>query len=276
MLYYAYEIDQLNPETDRTIGYSCRGAFNVATGTCPGGWDPPRTRPPGGKANFNQLIGPLSRLNGNDRRPFARDAAGNPLPFANGVTDLDIEQTARNVYPQILAATRSNDYPNGRIINPPAYKMRKGATDNYVKFLSDLGKFVQQTAKKNDNFNNHPDLFNGFKRANQLVLEARMGDHGQYQIDGIRDRLGGTGITVKTKTVGSGTNPATNDPWNVVDWKKTIEDGMADTGRTRAQVTADVEAAAKDFYTNNAAAAEHKPVIDSTRRTAQRMDHCTI
>jgi hypothetical protein len=277
MLYYAYEIDQLNPVGERTIGFSCIGQFNVATDTCPGGWNPPRGHnPPNSKSNFNQIIGPLSRLNGNSRQPFARDAGGNPLPFADGINGLDIEQTARNVYPQILAATTNAQYPNGRIINPPAYKMRRGATDNYVKFLSDLGKFVQETADKNNNFNNNRDLFQGFQRANQLVLEARMGDHGQYQIQGIRDRLAGTGIDVKTKTVGGGTNPATGDAWDVVDWKRTIEDGMTDTGRSRQQVTNDVEAAAKDFYTNNNAAAEHKPVIDSTRRTAQRMDHCVI
>jgi hypothetical protein len=33
----------------------------------------------------------------------------------------------------------------------------------------------------------------------------------------MKDRLSGKGITVKTKTVGSGTSPATGEPWDVVD-----------------------------------------------------------
>ncbi|ETS78816.1 hypothetical protein PFICI_08669 [Pestalotiopsis fici W106-1] len=203
MLYYAYEIDQLNPEGDRTIGFWCGQEVNDA-GICPDedGWKPPLGHnPPNSRSNFNQLVGPLSRLRGDGQQSFARDAGGNPLPFNDGITGLDIEQTAHNLYHEITSA------PGRRVRNTPAYKMRKVTTNSYVKFLSGLGKFVQQTADKNDNFDNHRDLFKGFQRANQLVLEARMGDHGQRQIQNIQNRLAGTGINVKTKTVGGGTNP---------------------------------------------------------------------
>ncbi|KFA60101.1 hypothetical protein S40285_10782 [Stachybotrys chlorohalonatus IBT 40285] len=272
LLYYAYEIDGLNPEAERTVGYSCRGEFNSATGQCPGGWVAPQSRGP--RANFNELVGPLSSLNRNSLVPFARDSNGNPLLLADGANGLDPERTALNMYPRILAATTSHRYPDGRIPNPPAYKMRRGATDNFVELLSDLGKLVQQTSRRNDKYASHIYLFDGFQRANNLVLDARMDDHGSCQIAGIGDRLTSTGITVRTKTVGSGTNPATGEPWDVVDWKRTIDDGVTDTGRSREEVTSDVEAAARDFYTNNNGAMDHKPVIDATRRTAQRMNHC--
>lgn len=45
-------------------------------------------------------------------------------------------------------------------------------------------------------------------------------------------------------------------------------------GKSKEQVAKIVEAAAEDFYTNNGPAREHKPVIDATRRTNERMNHC--
>jgi hypothetical protein len=279
MLYYAYEIDALNDPADQSIGWACRGQYTPgAANPCPGGWQPPQSRGP--RANFNELIGPLSRLNRNDRRPWARDAAGNPLPLADGVNGLDVERTGVNLYNMIIAQTERPDPNNpgtnlpGFIPNPPAYKMRRGATDNYVDFLADLGRMVQETANRGGNAAAHRPLFEGFQRVNELVLDARVGDHGQFQIAGIQQRLAGTGITVQTRQVGSGNNPATGNPWQTVDWRQTIDQGVTDTGRTRQQVTADVEAAAADFYENDGAARDHKPVIDSTRRTQQRMASC--
>ncbi|KAM0261142.1 hypothetical protein ACHAQJ_002404 [Trichoderma viride] len=76
---------------------------------------------------------------------------------------------------------------------------------------SDVGKLVQKTSKKGDNYDKHKALFDGFDKVNTLVLEARMGDHGSFQIQGIKDRLDDKGITVKTKTVGSGTSPDTGN-----------------------------------------------------------------
>ncbi|KAL7945806.1 hypothetical protein V8C42DRAFT_321618 [Trichoderma barbatum] len=272
LLYYAYEIDALNAEADRVIGFACKGSFNTATGQCPGGWEKPKSKGP--RANFNELVGPLSKLNRNSKVPFGRDSSGNPVPLADGATGLDPQETAKYLYPQILQATKSTTSPDGRIPNPPAYKMMKGGTDNYVKFLSDVGKLVQKTSKKSDNYDKHKALFDGFHKVNTLVLEARMGDHGSFQIQGIKDELDGTGIKVKTKTVGGGTNPATGGAWDVVDWKETISGGVTDTGKSREEVAKIVQTAAKTFYTTNSAAKDHKPVIDATRRTDQRMNHC--
>ncbi|KFA81175.1 hypothetical protein S40288_10562 [Stachybotrys chartarum IBT 40288] len=150
LLYYEYEIGGLNPEAERTVGYSYRGEFNSGTGQCPGG--------------------PLSSLDRHSLVPFARDSNGNPLLLADGANGLD------------------------------------------------------------------PEL--------------------------------------RTKTAGSGTNSATGEAWDVVDWKRKIDDGVTDTGRSREEVTRDVEAPARDFYTNNNGAMNHKPVIDAARRAAQRMNHC--
>lgn len=206
--------------------------------------------------------------------PFGRDSGGNPLPLADGAAGLDPQETAKHIYPEILKATTSKKYPDGMVPSPPAYKMVKGGTNNYIKFLSDMGKLVQKTSRKGDNYKNHKALFDGFQKANSKVLEARMGDHGSFQIQAMKDRLSGKGITVKTKTVGSGTSPATGEPWDVVDWKETINGGVTDTGKSREEVAKIVEAAAKDFYTKDTAAVAHKPVIDATRRTDQRMNHC--
>lgn len=272
LLYYAYEIDGLNPEADRTIGFACKGQFNENTGECPNGWE--KAGPQNGRANFNQLVGPLSKLNPKSNRPFGRNSAGNPVPFADGAKGLDAEETSKYLYTEILKATKSNKYPNGMIPSPPPYKMMKGGTANYVKFLSDVGKLVQKTSKQGNNHADHLALFEGFQKVNAQVLDARIGDHGSFQIQAISDRLQNSGITVKTKTVGGGTSPGSGDPWEAVDWKKTISDGVTDTGQSKEQVTKTVEAAAKDFYTPDGDAKKHKAVIDSTRRVDQRMNHC--
>ncbi|KAL9474353.1 hypothetical protein ACSS6W_008733 [Trichoderma asperelloides] len=193
--------------------------------------------------NFNELIGPLSKLNGNSLVPFGRDSGGNPLPLADGAASLDPQETAKHIYPEILKATTSKKYPDGMVPSPPAYKMLKGGTNNYIKFLSDMGKLVQKTSRKGDSYKNHKALFDGFQKANSKVLEARMGDHGSFQIQAMKDRLSGKGITVKTKTVGSGTSPATGEPWDVVDWKETINGGVTDAGKSREEVAKIVEAA---------------------------------
>lgn len=272
MLYYAYEIDGLNPEADRTIGFACKGQFDTATGKCPKGWQKPKSK--GSRANINELLAPLSKLNPNPKKPFGRDSTGGVVPLEDGVKGLDPKETAKYLYPEILKATKSKDYPDGRIPNPPPYKMSKGGTNNYVKFLSDVGKMVQETSTRGDNYSKHRDLFDGFQKVNDQILEARIGDHGRHQIDDIKDKLAGSGVTVKTRTVGSGSNPVTGATWKEVDWRQTITDGVTDTGKSKEQVAKIVEAAAEDYYTNNGPAREHKPVIDATRRTRERMNNC--
>lgn len=277
MLYFAYEIDGLNPKEDRVIGFACKGQYNTNTNTCLGTWVEPNPKTAHTRrANINELLGPLSKLAGNSRVPIGRDSGGNPIPLTDGASGIDPEQTAKYLYPKILKATESTEFPEGRITNPPPFKMMKGGTDDFANFLSTVGKLVQKTSKQGDNYENHKALFQDFQKVNTQILNARIGDHGAFQIEAIKEKLAGTGIEVKTKTVGGGTNPVTGSPWETVDWKKTISDGVADTGKSTQQVTKIVEAAAEDLYTKNAAAKDHKTVIDVYRRTDQRMNHCGV
>lgn len=133
LLYLAYEIDGLNPEADCTIGFACKGAFDKDIGKCPGGWEKYKSK--GARANINEIIAPISRLRPDPKRPFGRDSSGNVVPLADGAKDIDVEQTAKYLYPKILKATKSKQYPNGLIPNTPPFKMMKGATGNYIKIL---------------------------------------------------------------------------------------------------------------------------------------------
>lgn len=125
-------------------------------------------------------------------------------------------------------------------------------------------------------------------RTRELVLQARIGDHGKELINLARTKLAAKGITVQTRNVGmssphacestkadviciSGTNPFPRPPpddnnWDTVDWKETIR--VAENAGV-ANAKAEVQAVAKDIYEKKAGrnvAREHKQVIDSYRR----------
>lgn len=121
LLYYAYEIEDLNPEAYRKLGFACKGEFDTTTKQCPGGWEKTESRGP--RATITELVAPLSRLNPRSMKPIGRNSGGNPVPFADGVDGLDAEKTAKYLYPEILKATKSKRHPNGKIPNTPPYKM---------------------------------------------------------------------------------------------------------------------------------------------------------
>lgn len=90
--------------------------------------------------------------------------------------------------------------------------------------------------------------------------------------------LQGSGITVETKDVGKGVNPATGKKWERVDWRTTISDGADDTGETtrKEAVARRVGSSVAGFYKGSDTANQHKTVIDATRRIDRRMSHCGL
>jgi hypothetical protein len=74
-----------------------------------------------------------------------------------------------------------------------------------------------------------------------------------------------------------GTNPDKTpgaEPWDTVDFRKTIENDVENVGLHSDQVAREVQDAAAMFYQLSKIAQEHKLVIEATRRAKQRASSC--
>ncbi|KAH7320965.1 hypothetical protein B0I35DRAFT_407983 [Stachybotrys elegans] len=264
MLYYAYQIDGLNPEERRSIGWRCmewndgacdrwRQFTNCDTG-------------PGGRCNFNQFF-----------RNMGYGVNGNPeiVPGDDqNARTLDIEKTAVAYYDYVRRNTDA-----GRVPNYVPYHVMKNAGIDYNAFIGKLGDLVQQTANSKKTPSN-AWMFDEFHKTVKAINVARAGDHGPFAITEANSKLGNQWVV--TRNVGS--NPAlkpeyknvdwfdnTKKPWSEVDWAAT-QAKMERAGIKDADQK--VTAARNAIYGNGGEAANHLAVMQSFQNMETKITNC--
>ncbi|KAH7116607.1 hypothetical protein B0J13DRAFT_681229 [Dactylonectria estremocensis] len=266
-LYYAYQIDQLNDEADRTLGYKCKS------------WDPTKKecRPnkkgvvqwhackgalPNRKCNFSDLLNTLGGVAGKDE--LAADKDGNLLSTQE--TNPDPKETAKNVWKHYEKTT------TGNVPDYLPYRYIKDGNRDYVKCVTRVGDVVAKAVTDGKKTSDNAWLFDRFNECTEQIRFARVGDHGPFLIAEAQDKLP-KDITVKKETVGPGQNPL--DPtrkWETVDWEKTMSDAVSskyDMEKLQT-ITQDV----KDRFYLDTTAQEHRAVIQAYASVDAKIKGC--
>ncbi|KAH6892882.1 hypothetical protein B0T10DRAFT_527466 [Thelonectria olida] len=188
-LYYAYPIDGLNDEADRTLGWKCKG------------WDPTNKNAEKTRKNEEQcdLLNTLGGASPQDK--LAADKDGTLLGSED--TNPDPEETAKNVYAHYLKAK------NPKVPDYLPYRFTKNGVTDYVTCINKVGY-------NEDN----KWLFDRFNECTELIKTARVGDHGKWLIADAEDKLHSNGIAVQREPVGPGHSPIDS----AVKWERTMEE----------------------------------------------------
>ncbi|KAF2119737.1 hypothetical protein BDV96DRAFT_352002 [Lophiotrema nucula] len=256
-LFQAYEIDELNPVTDRQIGFRCR-RWDDATHTCRNNdYEACRGTRPNNRCTFDELCFFLGKAP--QRRGWS---AIDPV-----TNRLDVRQSAINCY---------NLHNGGRIYNFPPFKAMKGNVYEYNDYILRLSNKVNEAYwTKKTNTNRY--LWDDWDSTLSRIVEARAGDHGEYLIAAARGNLGG-GIQIHIQNMGN--NPTTGARWETVDWAATVQN--AQPVDPQANVPSYVRAFLDNFYhgpdgdddDGNDAAREHHQVNRSYKRVTDRTVSC--
>ncbi|KAH7113108.1 hypothetical protein B0J13DRAFT_461011 [Dactylonectria estremocensis] len=242
VLYYGYEIDGLNEESDRTIGFRC---VRWKNGACEDDrWEACRPKPATGRTrcNFNELMVHLGKLNTD--KPVLVDGSD------QNTRTPKIQETAMNFVTKEKKA----------ILNFPSYKAMKGADGDFNKYNIHLAEVVALALKHKTTAN--ADLFDGFASSMKQAKVAQAGEHGAHLINAAKVELG-TPNKMEIKTMDLGVNPVDGRNWYTVDWQATVKDAQ-DKGIKNAQDL--VKAWQKKWYRPNpsgrpSAGMEHRVVL---------------
>ncbi|KAM5342305.1 hypothetical protein ACJ41O_013271 [Fusarium nematophilum] len=206
MLYYGYEIDGLNDEKDRTIGFRC---VRWKNGECEDDkWEPCKPKPATGRTrcNFNELMVHLGKLSTD--KPVLVDGAD------QNTRNPRITETAKKVYDQFVTKEKKP------VPNFPAYKAMKGADGDFNKYNIRLAEVVALASKHKTEASEA--LFDGFESSMKQAKVARAGDHGAHLIEAAEEQLG-TPNKMEIKKMDLGVNPVDGKNWYTVDWQATVK-----------------------------------------------------
>ncbi|KAH9871193.1 hypothetical protein J1614_006769 [Plenodomus biglobosus] len=264
-MYQAYLIDGINPPNDQIMGWQCIGRnFNAGTRTClPGGWVRTPGYAPNSRISYDKFIYSLS----------TKTTRGRLWSVTGPDGSLDIEKTAKKTYDEY-----SKPVPGGNPAN--AFPRNFGAntfmkeTVEWNDCIKKASKMVERTYRMNKATltDKQKKLFRDYDTTRDLVLMARIGDHGGFLIADAKKQLDPKGIDIVTKKIG--TNPIPDGSvWVTVDWKETIKKAE-DAGKANAKK--EVQAVAKQIYMARPRndARLHKQVMDSYRQAQDRKPNC--
>ncbi|KAL7936607.1 hypothetical protein V8C35DRAFT_295938 [Trichoderma chlorosporum] len=278
LLFYAYQIDELNDAADRTLGFRCKKWDSAKKECMPTLKDPakPDDPPvpeweecvgkvlPSKRCTFNELNGSLGKLRSTEKLVGGNDADGKPLP--QDTKTPDITETAKNVYNKFMAQ------PKPVVHSYPPYKFLKEAKDEYNDFLNRVSDVVIKAAPSKRNKDTQ-FLFDGFQNSLDAIKDARVGDHGPFLIADAEPKLKAQGIEVVKMKVGSGKNPVTGEVWETVDWENTIATAVA-KGKERDKVLSAISEWDAGFYKPGSEAFKHKVVIESYKKMEDGLLSC--
>ncbi|KAM5445397.1 hypothetical protein MaudCBS49596_007540 [Microsporum audouinii] len=131
MLFYAYQIDELNDPKDRTLGFACKKWDDSAKICTNNDWKECKGKG-GGRCNFNELMASLGRARPNDKLV-------GPPGSNQATTSPDIDETAKVLNQHYITNV-------GKVPNYPAYKVLKDSDGNYNRLLEHLGNVVNNAA----------------------------------------------------------------------------------------------------------------------------------
>lgn len=291
-LFYAYQIDGLNPQADQTIGYKCmswdREAKKCRSKGKKNGWAMCKGRVGENKrCSMAKLLNQIGRVSEND--PFAASSDGKPLPLET--TDPDPQKTAQNLYKQLSA---------GSVFGPAGvkdwqpYRILKDGTADYADAVERVSDVVAKTSAKlraeADGKALDPateKLFTRFEECNRLIKTARIGDHGRFLIDAAEKYLKPRGIDVKIEILDPPVNPVDSTRnWSTVDWEATVDEAVKAGKGTKEQLEDLMKEAKRDFYgppadgskpsPDQAKAEEHRAVIEAYTNAHNKAAGCLL
>lgn len=256
-MYQAYQIDALNDESSRTIGFKCK-SWNFKDKLCNPGTDQYTPCSKNGRCNFDQWSLWLGKTN--LKQGWA--------VYQSGSTErLNIDETAKVCYKRFIT-----DNPNIKksVPGPPPFSLMKGVGDIYNDQIKQVSKLVNDAySTKRTSGNQH--LWDDLDEALKKIVVARAGDHGPFVIQKARDQLGGD-LEIKTEDLGD--NSGSGEKWEKVDWEETLAEaerkGVKDADK---KIRDFLFSFYRDDKTNNSARA-HLSVIKSFKRARDRDVSC--
>lgn len=272
-MFYAYQIDGLNDPADRTLGFKCLGwdkaggKCRLKKGTTEENWKECQGVLPGRRCTFSQLFNSVGGATTNQK--FAADKDGNLLDLK--ATDMDPEQTAKNVYDHFLA----KEVDNPKVSDYPPYKFMKGSNENYANYVEKMGDVVAKAAAAGKNTGANKVLFDRFADLTERINRARVGDHGKFLIPAAQKILEPQGITVVKGSVEPGHNPAdSSQVWETVDWDKTMSGALEKGTYSELELLLITSNMREQFYTEDKVAKEHKVVMQAYEDVEDKAKGC--
>ncbi len=260
LLFQAYEIDGLNDEKDRSIGYKCT-KWNDTLKRCDGTWAACKPKRKGAdRCNYDELLVHLGKTHVQKGWSVV-DEKGN----------LEVEKTEVNTYKMYEARPRP---PTAALIPnfPPHVAMNPEVSD-WNEFIAQLNEKVNNTWKTKMTADNK-HLWTNFDDTNETIRTARAGDHGPYLYKEAKKQLGDK-MEIHKQNLGK--NPVTNVDCETVDWNATV-DAAVKKGMTRADADEKGKGFLNKFYRGDndefAAARKHHAVIESYKRMASATAKC--
>ncbi|KAI1110527.1 hypothetical protein F5Y14DRAFT_360547 [Nemania sp. NC0429] len=270
-LFYAYQIDELNDEADRTLGWKCT-SWDPAAGQCRKDGNGKEKwvqckgiLQPGSRCTFSQLLNFLGGVSPKDQ--LMANSEGTTLP--QDAKDPDPEETAKKVYAHFAAATK------GKVPDWQPYRILRNGNSDYASSINKVADQVAKAAADGRNTGAARTLFERFAETTTQIKTARVGDHGPFLIDATEKKLNPQGITVVQETVGSGQNPV--DPsksWKTVDWEKTMSGAVASKKFSEAEILKITTTTREEFYNGDPTAQDHRVVITSFDIAETRAKGC--
>ncbi|KAL3952699.1 hypothetical protein ACCO45_012642 [Purpureocillium lilacinum] len=261
LLYYAYQIDGLNPPADQTLGFRCK-RWDSKAGCVNNVWEPCTSKAnKGGRCTFNELMYHMGKVGPGDK------LVGPPGANQNTISP-NIEETAKLVY------AHHTTPPNKKVPNFPPYKAMKNADNDFIKYNEKLGTVVNDARRAHGTASNK-HLWDGFDATLDKIHTARTGDHGPFLIRAAQEKLGkNLGFDIKLRQLGI--NPISVPPaqWETVDWAATSQ-------AAKAKGIPDVDKKIRDFRYDwykgpkkVQAAADHYAVFKSYKRLNDQRLSC--
>lgn len=193
----AYQIDLLNPESDRTLGFIC-ATYDEKKKECPAGdsFKPCKGTGKGGSCTFGELMLQFGKFH------MKNDS---PPPGSS------VEDTAKLLCKQ----KRDGGFK--------VYKFIKDAPSDYNRALIHIGEVIKKSREDGET----PDKKKHFDRMEFAVDEikiARVADHDQHVIEAaekeLTDKYG-----MKVETGSFSDDPYLQTPRRFVDWPKMVYNG---------------------------------------------------
>lgn len=178
LLFQAYEIDELNDDKDRTIGFKCT-KWNEEKKVCDGAYQPCRSARKGAtRCNYDELIVHLGKAH--VRKGWS---------VLDGDGKLDVDKTALATFKLYESRPKPPSAP--LVPNFPPFVAMAGDTHEWNDYITKLGQKVNDTFKtKKTKDNEH--LWQAFDSTSDKVRIARAADHGPHLYKAAHDKLGGT------------------------------------------------------------------------------------
>ncbi|KAF3484077.1 uncharacterized protein GIQ15_03401 [Arthroderma uncinatum] len=255
LLFYAYQIDELNDPKDRILGFACKKwDFMPVSPECKNNeWKECKGKG-GRRCNFNELMASLGKARPNHKLV-------GPPGADQFTTTPDIDETSKVLYHHYTSMVKNMIVPNY-----PAYKAMKGADMDYNRYLERPGKLVNDAAMHKTEANKH--LWEKYDSSLEKIKAARAGDHGRFLVPAAKADLGSK-MEVVLEHLGS--NPVKpSEVWETVDWAATEEkakkDGVADYE--------DLIDKFKSTFYGTRVAREHLVVEETFKRMADTARSC--